>query len=76
MHRHRVDCEDEHGDVAEDDHDRGDDEAQHEVVVHVQPAVAARAVAAELQGVEAHVLDVVVAVDLDEVHGDGGDDDQ
>ena len=59
-----MDSKDQHPNVAQDDHDGRDDEAQDKVVVHGQPAVVAGAVAAHLDGVKAHVFHVMVLVDV------------
>ena len=71
-----MDCKDQHPNVAEDDHNCRDDEAQDEVVVHSQPAIVAGAVAAHLDGVKAHVFHVMVLVDVKQINDDGDDDNE
>ena len=71
LDHHRVNSQEEHGDVANDDENGGDDEAEYKVVMDRQPAVVPGAVAAEGDGVETHVCGVVLSVDSDVVDDEG-----
>lgn len=68
MNSHGVYGEDKHGNVADDDHNCGDDEAEDEVIIHSQPAIVTCSVTAKLQRIKTHVTRVIVLVDLDQVH--------
>ena len=65
-----MNCKDQHPNVAEDDHNCRDDEAEDEVVINRQPTVATGPIAAHLDWVKAHVFNIIVLIHMNKIKDD------